>query len=73
MGFATCEALLPISIVAALTVTNWRVIWVAAALIVMLLVPVLWWLLRKERTPQSIATEARWRGCPVCIGQGRQC
>lgn len=58
MGFAICEALLPISIVAALTVTNWRVIWVAAALIVMLLVPVLWWLLRKERTPQSIATEA---------------
>lgn len=58
MGFAIGEAILPLSMVAALTVVGWRVIWVAAAGLVTLLIPALWWLLRRERTPQSIAREA---------------
>ena len=55
MGFAAGEILLPISFVAAMTVLDWRLLWVVAAGIAALGVPVLIGLLRQERTPQSLS------------------
>ncbi|WP_099825026.1 MFS transporter [Oceaniglobus indicus] len=55
MGFATGQAILPIIFVALLSVVDWRLLWVLAAGLVLLAIPVLYRLLRAERTPQSIA------------------
>jgi len=56
LGVALGEASLPIAFVAILGVVDWRLLWWAAALIALLCVPVLMRLLRRERTPQSMAT-----------------
>jgi len=58
LGVAAGEALLPITFVALLGVFDWRFLWLAAAVALALLMPVLWSLLRLERTPQSFAAEA---------------
>ena len=58
LGVATGEALLPITFVALLGVFDWRLLWVFAAAACCLLMPVLWALLRRERTPQSFAADA---------------
>ena len=58
LGVAAGEALLPITFVALLGLFDWRLLWVAAAAAVCLLMPVLWGLLRRERTPQSFIAEA---------------
>ncbi|WP_306110374.1 MULTISPECIES: MFS transporter [Roseovarius] len=55
LGFALGEALLPIVFVALLAVYDWHMLWVAAALIALVGVPVIHRLLRLERTPQSLA------------------
>ena len=55
LGFALGEAVLPLVFVAALTVVDWRVLWVVAAGLALAGVPVLRALLRTERTPQSHA------------------
>lgn len=55
LGFAIGEALLPLVFVALLAVYDWRILWVAAALIALVGVPVIHRLLRLERTPQSLA------------------
>ena len=56
LGFAAGEAFLPMIFVSLLPIVpSWRVLWVVAALIVLLILPVLLRLLRGERTPQSIA------------------
>nr|WP_174821951.1 MFS transporter [Ruegeria lacuscaerulensis] len=57
VGFAVGEALLPVIFVAAMVFLDWRVLWVMSAGVVVLGIPVLLLLLRKERTPQSLATE----------------
>ncbi len=57
MGFSVGEALLPMIVVAALGWMHWRGVWVAGALVLLLLIPVLMWLLKEERTPQSLATQ----------------
>lgn len=52
LGVATGEALLPIAFVALMGFIDWRLLWLVAATGLLLLIPVLWALLRKERTPQ---------------------
>ncbi|QFT94966.1 Major Facilitator Superfamily protein [Roseovarius sp. THAF9] len=55
LGFALGEALLPLVFVALLAIYDWRMLWVAAALIALCGVPVIHRLLRLERTPQMLA------------------
>ncbi len=60
LGYAVAEAFLPLIFVSLLIFFDWRVLWVVAALLTLLMLPILSRLLRLERTPQSIAaaTEA---------------
>ena len=62
MGFAVGQALLPVVFVALLTTTDWRALWLVAALCVVLIIPVMQYLLRQERTPQSLAAEPQALG-----------
>lgn len=57
LGFSMGEALLPILFVALLTVLDWRLLWMGAAVVALAGIPVLRAFLQQERTPQSIATE----------------
>ena len=59
MGFAAGQAVLPITFVALLATWDWRVLWLLAAGFVLSLTPVMQALLRFERTPQSMATDAQ--------------
>jgi MFS family permease len=54
-GFALGEALLPMIFVWAMTLTDWRNLWIIAALFILSMVPLMQRLLRQERTPQSLA------------------
>ena len=62
MGYAVGQAVLPIVFVALFAVAHWRSLWVLAATIVLLTIPVLIALLRQERTPQSMAAETQISG-----------
>ncbi|MEM1076617.1 MAG: MFS transporter [Pseudomonadota bacterium] len=55
MGFAAGQAVLPVIFVALLARFEWRSLWIVAALLVLISIPVIQLLLRKERTPQSLA------------------
>ncbi len=55
MGFAVGQAVLPIFFVALLAIADWRSLWVVAAGLVALTIPLIQSLLRRERTPQSLA------------------
>ena len=57
IGFAVGEALLPLIFVAAMGVLDWRWLWVVAAGVTALSIPILIRLLYQERTPQSLASE----------------
>lgn len=54
-GYALGEALLPLIFVGAMVYLDWRWLWIAAAGITALGIPILMRLLREERTPQSLA------------------
>ncbi|SHJ04195.1 MFS transporter [Wenxinia saemankumensis] len=54
-GFAAAEATLPLTLVAAKRVLDWRTLFVLMALVALLAIPLLWALLRTERTPQADA------------------
>jgi len=56
LGFSIGEALLPLTFVALMTLFAWRDLWVAVAAVLLILSPVLFVVLGKERTPQSFAT-----------------
>jgi MFS family permease len=58
LGVAAGEALLPFFFVALLGLIHWRTLWVAVAVALLLMAPLLWRLLRQERTPQSFASES---------------
>lgn len=58
MGFAVGQAVLPLIFVGLLVVFPWRSLWVIAAAMTLLMIPLLGFLLRHERTPQSIAEES---------------
>ena len=62
MGFALGQAVLPLAFEAMKRWFDWHTLWVIAAVIVCLILPVVLRLLRLERTPQSIATEAEVAG-----------
>ncbi len=55
LGVALGEAVLPVSFVSLLLIMDWRWLWVGAALVCLLAIPVLLLLLTQERTPQSHA------------------
>ncbi len=55
MGFAAGQATLPVLFVALFATFHWRSLWVLAAIIVLLTIPVMRRLLQHERTPQSMA------------------
>ncbi|WP_170515385.1 MFS transporter [Ruegeria atlantica] len=55
LGYAVGEALVPVIFVAAMVFLDWRLLWVVAAGVTVLGIPVLMRLLRLERTPQSLS------------------
>jgi MFS family permease len=57
LGFSIGEASLPLGMVWLKGWADWRWLWVGTALVAVLAIPVLWALLRSERTPQSVATD----------------
>ncbi|RVT83447.1 MFS transporter [Rhodobacteraceae bacterium CCMM004] len=59
MGFSLGEAILPLTFVALMTVLDWRVLWVVAAVLALAALPITVRLLRLERTPQAIAAETQ--------------
>lgn len=59
LGFSLGEAVLPLGFVALKTVLNWRMLWLVAAIMVVLALPLLVALLRRERTPQSMSHESQ--------------
>jgi MFS family permease len=62
MGFAAGQAVLPVIFVALFALVSWRMLWLLAALLVLLAIPLILLLLRRERTPQSMAEEAQITG-----------
>lgn len=56
-GFAFGEAILPIIFVLLLSLIDWRLLWVLAACLILIALPVLLRLLALERTPHAIAAE----------------
>ncbi|QFT64947.1 MFS transporter [Roseivivax sp. THAF30] len=58
LGVTVGNALLPIVFVALMAVFDWRALWMIAAAIALLGLPLLLTLLRTERTPQSFAAES---------------
>ena len=57
LGFSFGEALIPLFLVSALIYFSWQKIWIIAALVTLFSIPILIWLLRQERSPQSIDAE----------------
>ena len=55
LGFAVGEALLPLIFVALMAIYDWRYLWGVAGVIALTGIPILFLLLRQERTPQSMA------------------
>lgn len=55
LGYAVGEATLPLAFVSGLQVMGWRQLWLVAAAILILAIPLLRALLTHERTPQSMA------------------
>ena len=62
MGFAAGQALLPIIFVALLMTYDWRSLWLVAAVCVLITIPVIQFLLRQERTPQSMSEDSQTLG-----------
>lgn len=52
LGFAVGEAILPLVFVALMALYDWRMLWGAAGIVVLMGIPLLFALLRQERTPQ---------------------
>lgn len=57
LGVAAGEALLPLVFAGLLPTYGWRTLWVVSAFVVLAFVPLLWPLLRMERTPKAITEE----------------
>jgi MFS family permease len=62
LGFSIGEATYPLLVVALMLFFAWQGIWVFAAVIALLSIPALMWLLREERSPQSMASESQSLG-----------
>lgn len=57
-GFGLGQAVLPLIFVSLLTWVAWERLWVVGAVMVVVVLPIIAYLLRLERTPQSIADES---------------
>ncbi|NGQ91140.1 MFS transporter [Rhodobacter sp. HX-7-19] len=57
LGFSVGEVVMPLGFVWLKSLLHWQGLWLVAALIIAASLPVIWRLLRLERTPQSIAAE----------------
>ena len=57
LGFSFGEAVLPIVFVFFMGYVAWHKLWLVAALLLLFAAPLLWWLLKEERTPQALAQE----------------
>lgn len=56
LGYSVGEAVLPVAALSVLALIGWRASWlVAAAALVFVVAPLLFWLLLKERSPRSMA------------------
>ena len=64
LGNAVGESLLPLIFVSLLIVYDWRMLWVVAAMIAIMGIPLVLMLLRHERTPQS------WAQSSQSVGMG---
>ena len=64
--FSVGEATLPILVVSLMFFLAWQAIWVLAALVAFLSIPALFWLLREERSPESMSTEGQ------SVGMGKR-
>ncbi|MFD2741263.1 MFS transporter [Sulfitobacter aestuarii] len=62
MGFAAGQAILPIVFVALFASFHWRALWILAAILVICTIPVILLLLRRERTPQAMASQSQSAG-----------
>ncbi|WP_338549620.1 MFS transporter [Roseovarius phycicola] len=62
LGFAIGEALLPLIFVALMAFIDWRVLWMAAAVLALSGIPFILKLLTEERTPQSVAESSQTAG-----------
>ncbi|MEM9496913.1 MAG: MFS transporter [Pseudomonadota bacterium] len=62
LGFAFGEALLPLVFVSLMSVFAWQTLWVFAAIMSFVGIPILLSLLRQERTPQSLAKHSHSTG-----------
>lgn len=62
MGFATGQAVLPVVFVALLAFFDWRLLWLVAAVLAVVLIPTIRRLLAEERTPQSTAENQQVTG-----------
>ena len=56
-GYALGEALLPVLFTVLMLSYHWQHLWVVASVFCFLMVPLIWMLLKNERTPQSLAKE----------------
>ena len=62
LGFSLGEATFPLLVVGLLVYFAWQEIWILTAVLALLSIPALIWLLRRERSPQSMATENQSKG-----------
>lgn len=62
LGFSIGEAAYPLLVVVLMVFFAWQGIWIFAALLALLSIPTLMWLLREERSPQSMASEGQSAG-----------
>lgn len=62
MGFAVGQAILPVIFVALFAVMYWRHLWLVAAGIVVLTMPLIYGLLLQERTPRAMAEDRQAEG-----------
>ena len=56
-GYALGEASLPVLFTVLMLSYHWQILWVVASVFCFLMVPLIWVLLKNERTPQSLAEE----------------
>lgn len=63
LGFSAGEALLPVAALTLIAAVGWRQSWlVVAALLLCVIAPLLWLLLRQERSPKAMAEEVSASG-----------
>lgn len=62
MGFMIGQSVLPLAFVAMLPFFHWRSLWLVAAVLALLIIPIQLTLLKNERTPQSVSKETQSLG-----------